>query len=72
MPPRTRAQTNQEKMASRNSKPKEKPSKVTKDRLTHLLEQDINECGKMAKYLVQQSGSREVSKIHAVLTPRLP
>ena len=42
-------------------KEKEKPSQVTKDRLTNLVQQDINECGKIAKYLVQHSGSREVS-----------
>ncbi len=43
------------------AKQKEKPSKATKDRLTRLVEQNINECGKISKYLVRHSGSREVS-----------
>lgn len=38
----------------------DRPSKATKDRLTRLVEQDIIECGKVAKHLCQRSGSREV------------
>ena len=41
-------------------KDKEKPSKVTKDRLAFLVEQEITECGKMARHVCQHSGSREV------------
>ena len=37
-----------------------RPSKATKDRLSRLVEQDIIECGKVAKHLCQRSGSREV------------
>lgn len=40
---------------------REKPSKVTKEYLSRLLQQEIIESGKIAKTLCQQSGSREVS-----------
>ena len=39
---------------------REPPSKVTKDRLTQILQQEIHECGRVAKQMCQQSGSREV------------
>ena len=38
----------------------DRPSKRTKDRLARLVEQDIIECGKVARHLCQRSGSREV------------
>ena len=47
------------------SKQMEKPSKVTKDKITSLLQQEITDCGKLAKTLCQHSGSKEVC--HCVL-----
>ena len=39
----------------------DKPSKVTKDRLTQLVHQEITDSGKLARNLCQHSGSRDVS-----------
>ena len=39
---------------------REKPSKVSKEYLSRLMQQEIIESGKIAKTLCQQSGSREV------------
>ena len=37
-----------------------KPSNATKERLAHVIEQNITESGKLARSLCQRSGSREV------------
>ena len=37
-----------------------KPSKVAKERLSHLLEQEVLELGRVARQLCRRSGSREV------------
>ena len=42
--------------------PREQPSKVTKDRLAQILQQEVLECGRVARQLCRQSGSREVSR----------
>ncbi len=42
--------------------PREKPSKVTKQRLSQILQQEVQECGRAARQMCQQSGSREVSQ----------
>ena len=41
--------------------PVNKPSNVTKERICHLIQQQVNESGKLARQLCQQSGSQEVS-----------
>lgn len=41
--------------------PADKPSNVTKERICSLVQQQVNESGKLARQLCQQSGSREVS-----------
>ena len=41
--------------------PREQPSKVTKQRLSQILQQEVQECGRAARQMCQQSGSREVS-----------
>lgn len=41
--------------------PVNKPSNVTKERICHLVQQQVNESGKLARQLCQQSGSKEVS-----------
>ena len=46
--------------------PKEQPSKVTKDRLGQILQQEVLECGKAARQMCQQSGSREVGVVTVV------
>lgn len=38
----------------------DKPSKVTKDRLSQLVQQEVIDVAKLAKHVCQQSGSREV------------
>ena len=47
---------------------KEAPSKVTKERLAHILQQEVQECGRVARQLCQQSKSREVG-VSAHLSP---
>ena len=37
------------------------PSKVTKERVAFLVEQDIEESGRIARYIRQHSKSRDVS-----------
>ena len=37
-----------------------KPSNATKERMAHVIEQNITESGKLARSLCQRSGSREV------------
>lgn len=42
---------------------REAPSKVTKERLAQILQQGIQECGRAARQMCQQSGSREVGQL---------
>ncbi len=39
---------------------REKPSVVTKERLSQIMVQEITETGRVARQICQQSGSREV------------
>ena len=45
----------------RRREPRNKPSNVTKERINSLIQQQVNESGKIARQLCQQSGSRDVS-----------
>lgn len=45
---------------SSSRKPKKDPSQVAKDRITSILEQDVEECGKIARYVRQHSNSKDV------------
>ena len=40
--------------------PRERPSKVAKQRISSLAEQKLQECGRLARDLCQNSGSREI------------
>ena len=42
---------------------REKPSAVTKERLSQLMQQEVLDCGKVARQICQQSGSREVTVV---------
>lgn len=57
-------------MAAQKAKEaRERPSKVTKERLSHIVEQEVIECGKIARHLCQHSGSREVRLTVCMLLP---
>lgn len=45
-----------------------KPSNATKERLAHVIEQNITESGKLARSLCQRSGSREVGVSNTAMT----
>lgn len=47
---------------SSSRKPKKDPSQIAKDRITSILEQDVEECGKIARYVRQHSNSRDVMR----------
>ena len=48
--------------AKKRNDGKKDPSRLTKERITLLMQESINESGKIAKYVTQRSNSREVSK----------
>ena len=45
----------------RRREPRNKPSNVTKERINTLIQQQVNESGKIARQLCHQSGSRDVN-----------
>ena len=46
---------------SEGSKPVRDLSKGVKERIAYILQQDIEECGKVAQYVRKRSQSREVN-----------